>query len=119
MHKILLVDDSAFSRITLKRILGEKYQIIEAANGEDGLRQFEHERPDLVVLDLTMPGMNGLEVLEKIKQLDPLARIVIGTADIQDYNRQKATELGAVGFISKPFQSETLLIMVEQALQSE
>ena len=115
MTKILLVDDSGFSRRMIKNTLGEGYSYIEAASGEAGLDLFIDSNPDLVILDLTMPGMNGLEVLERIKEIDPSARVIIGSADIQEYNRLRALELGALGFVNKPFQ-DSLVTLVRTVL---
>jgi len=116
MKKLLLIDDSAFSRKTVKRFLEQDYLVLEADGGKEGLRVFAEEKPDIIILDLTMPEMNGLEVLERLKAMDKSVRVIIGTADIQDYNRQKASELGALGFVNKPLQKETLLPLIEQAL---
>lgn len=116
MSKILLVDDSTFTRNTIKRALGETYTYCEASDGASGLKVFAQEKPDLVILDLTMPDMNGLEVLEKLKQLDPRARVVINSADIQEYNKQKAVLLGALGFLNKPVQKDMICEMISQIL---
>ncbi len=115
--KILLIDDSALSRNLIKRALGDQHAFAEANDGMRGLELYFLERPDVVILDLTMPGMNGLDVLAQIKQMDPRARIVIGTADIQDLTRQKAVELGATGFLTKPFTPENVREAVERASQ--
>jgi two-component system chemotaxis response regulator CheY len=106
--KILLIDDSTLSRNILKRSLDGDYLFLEAGDGMRGLELYMVERPDLVFLDLTMPGMNGLEILKQLRQLDPEARIIIGTADIQEFTRQRASELGAAGFITKPFTPDVI-----------
>jgi len=82
------------------------------------LKVFDEEKPDLVILDLTMPGMDGLEVLEEMRKRDSQARVIIGSADIQEYNRLKAAELGAIDFINKPFQADLLTQAVKKALVS-
>ena len=104
--KILLIDDSSLSRTVLKRALGNHNQFVEAEEGMRGLELYFLEHPDVVFLDLTMPGMNGLEVLAQIKQLDPHARVIVGTADIQTMTHQEALALGADGVITKPFTAE-------------
>jgi two-component system chemotaxis response regulator CheY len=116
--KILLIDDSALSRNMLKRALGNEYIYIEAADGMSGLESYFLEKPDLVILDLTMPGINGLDVLAKLREMDPHARILIGTADIQDISRKQAEDLGAMGFIVKPFNSEAIQDIVKRALET-
>lgn len=115
--KILLIDDSALSRNMLKRSLGDQYDFLEAQDGIQGLETYFLEKPDLVILDLTMPGINGLDLLAQLKQMDPSARIIIGTADIQEYSRNLAEDLGAVGFITKPFVDENVRNAVTQALE--
>jgi len=118
--KIMVVDDSALSRRTLRRILeGAGYHVVEAADGMTALEQYFLERPDLVFLDLVMSGMYGLEVLEKLRELDPAARVVVASADIQSSTRQMVNEAGARSFINKPFSAENVLGAVETALGGE
>jgi two-component system, chemotaxis family, chemotaxis protein CheY len=115
--KILLVDDSALSRNILKRLLGEEHQYINAEDGMRGLELYFLEHPDIVFLDLTMPGVNGLEVLEKMRKMDPEARIIIATADIQNLTRQKASQLGADAFVTKPFTPEGLQGAIKEVMK--
>ncbi len=114
--KILIIDDSSLSRNMLKRSLGDQYTFIEAQDGMQGLELYFLEKPGLVILDLTMPGMNGMDILSQLKKMDPSARVVIGTADIQEFSRKQAESLGAVGFINKPFTVESVRKEIEQAL---
>lgn len=116
--KILLIDDSALSRSIVKRALGNEYSYIEAVDGMSGLELYFLEKPDLVFLDLTMPGLNGIEVLARLRELDPSVRVVIGTADIQDLSRHQAEELGALEFIVKPFNPESVKAVVQKILQA-
>jgi two-component system chemotaxis response regulator CheY len=117
--KILLIDDSALSRSIIKRALGNNFQYLEASDGMSGLESYFLDKPDLVILDLTMPGINGLEVLSKLREMDPQARIVIGTADIQEFSRHQAEDLGAIGFIVKPFTTENIQDVVGKALHPD
>ncbi len=117
MAKILIIDDSAFSRNSIKKILGSGYVYVEASSGEQGLEIYPQAQPDLVILDLTMPGMGGLETLERMRKLAPGARVIIGSADIQTFNRNRTQELGALGFINKPFDKDLFRTMVERGLQ--
>ena len=115
--KILIVDDSALSRRTLRRILETAgYQVVEADDGMTGLEVYFLEKPDLVLLDLVMKGMYGLDVLAKLREMDPKALIVVASADIQSSTRKLADEAGALGFITKPFLSEDVIAAVEAAL---
>jgi two-component system, chemotaxis family, chemotaxis protein CheY len=112
--KILLIDDSSLSRRLLKRSLGPEYSFIEAENGMRGLELYYLEKPDIVFLDLNMPNMNGMEVLEQLRQIDPDAQIVIGSADVQDYTREQAMNNGAVAYINKPFVAEEVQGIIQQ-----
>ena len=116
--KILIVDDSALSRKTLTRILEAEGHVVLEAN--DGIAAIEHyfiERPDLVLLDLVMTGMYGLDVLAKLRELDPTVRVVIASADIQSSTREMADEAGAVGFVNKPFTQAEVAAAVRSALE--
>ncbi len=120
MARILLVDDSNLSRRMLRRILEPAgYQIVEAADGLSALERYCLERPDLVLLDLTMNGMHGLDVLEKLRELDKNALVVIATADIQRSTRGLANASGARGFVTKPFTAEEVLQAVDSLLAGE
>jgi two-component system chemotaxis response regulator CheY len=115
--KILVVDDSGFARRTLRQILeGGGHNVEEAANGHDALERYFLKRPDLVLLDIVMEGMNGLEVLARLRELDPDARVIIASADVQSSTRDEAQEAGAIGFINKPFERERVLETVSNVL---
>ncbi|HEX5873269.1 MAG TPA: response regulator [Pyrinomonadaceae bacterium] len=115
--KILIVDDSALSRRTLRRIVESAgYEVVEADDGMAALEIFFLEKPRLVLLDLVMKGMYGLDVLLKLREMDPQVRVVVASADIQSSTRQMADEAGALGFINKPFVSEQVIAAIESAL---
>ena len=83
--KIMVVDDSAMSRRSLKRVLeSADYSVVEAADGIAALESYFLERPDLVLLDMLMKGMYGLDVLSKLREMDSNVRVVVVTADIQN-----------------------------------
>lgn len=109
-YKILVVDDSAMSRRSLKRMLETGgYGVVEAEDGISALETYHLERPDLVMLDMLMRGMYGLEVLTKLREMDTNARVVIVTADIQNSTKEMAMQAGALAFVNKPFAIETVL----------
>ena len=113
-QKILIVDDSALSRRTLRRILESAgYEVVEADDGMAALELYFLEKPSLVLLDLVMKGMYGLDVLVKLREMDPNALVVVASADIQSSTRQMVDEAGALAFINKPFISEQVLATVE------
>ena len=115
--KVLIVDDSALSRRTLRRILETaNYDVVEAEDGMTALEVYFLEKPGLVLLDLVMKGMYGLDVLVKLREMDPGALVVIASADIQSSTRKMVDEAGAFAFINKPFVSEQVLTAVEAAL---
>ncbi|HXS02283.1 MAG TPA: response regulator [Pyrinomonadaceae bacterium] len=116
--KILIVDDSSLSRRTLRRILETaEYEIVEADDGMVALETYFLEKPSLVLLDLVMKGMYGLDVLVKLREMDQQARVIVASADIQSSTRRMVDEAGALGFINKPFISEQVLATVEAALK--
>lgn len=116
-QKILIVDDSALSRRTLRRILESAgYEVVEADDGMTALELYFLEKPSLVLLDLVMKGMYGLDVLVKLREMDPKALVVVASADIQSSTRKMVDEAGALAFINKPFVSEQVIAAVEAAL---
>ena len=116
-QKILIVDDSALSRRTLRRILESAgYEVVEAEDGMTALELYFLEKPSLVLLDLVMKGMYGLDVLVKLREMDPKALVVVASADIQSSTRKMVDEAGALAFINKPFVSEPVIAAVEAAL---
>ncbi|HEY9703717.1 MAG TPA: response regulator [Allocoleopsis sp.] len=118
MAKILLIDDSSLSRRILRSILQlEHHQIIEAPDGISGIESYLLEKPDLVMLDLVMTGMQGLEVLENLKQLDPSVQVIVATADLQHWTKKIVEEAGAKGFVNKPFVAHIIMDAVNSVLQ--
>src|SRR5215210_6540890 len=120
MAKILVVDDSSLSRRILRRILEPLgHKIIEAEDGDSALELYFIEKPDLVLLDLVMKGMYGLDVLAKLREMDAGARVIVASADIQTSTRTLVEEAGATGFINKPFSTENVLGAVNSVLGGE
>jgi len=116
--KILVVDDSGLSRRTLRRILeSEGLTVIDAQDGITALELYFLEKPDAVFLDLTMQGMGGLDVLTKLMEMDPQARVIIASADIQTSTHQLVKESGAKAFINKPFVNEIVVATVRAVLE--
>jgi two-component system chemotaxis response regulator CheY len=101
----------------VRRILEEGgYNVIEADEGVAALESYFLEKPDLVLLDLVMKGMYGLDVLTKLRELDPCARVGVASADIQSSTRTLVEDAGARFFINKPFVPEQVLSAVKKAL---
>lgn len=118
MPKILVVDDAAFMRMNLKNILTNEGfgEVVEAENGEMAVQKYKNEQPDLVTLDITMPEMDGIEALEKIKEDDPDATVIMCSAMGQQSMVIKAIELGAKDFIVKPFDKGKIKEAVSKVL---
>ena len=115
-RKVLLVDDSGLARRSTRRILeGAGYEVVEAEDGISAIERYFVEKPDVVMLDLVMKGMYGLDVLSKLRELDPNARVVVVSADVQTSSRDMVQAAGATGFLNKPAMPEDLLAMVERA----
>jgi two-component system, chemotaxis family, chemotaxis protein CheY len=118
MAKILIVDDSALSRRRLRGILeSAEHTVIEAEEGMIAIEKYFLERPDVVLLDLIMRGMFGIEVLKKLRQMDPQVKVVVATADIQTSTQTIVLEEGAMSFVTKPFVPEQILMAVNSALE--
>ncbi len=101
--KVLLVDDSALARRSSRRVVEDAgYTVVEAEDGLSALERFALEKPDVVLLDLVMKGMYGLDVLQKLREMDPLVRVIVVSADVQTSSHDLVRAAGAVGFINKP-----------------
>jgi two-component system chemotaxis response regulator CheY len=117
--KILLVDDSGLARRSERQMLESAgYEVVEAEDGLTGLERYFLEKPDIVLLDLVMKGMMGLDVLQKLLEMDPNVRAIVVSADIQDSSREMALAGGAAGFLNKPVDKTALLKAVAGALQA-
>ena len=118
MTKVLLVDDSGLARRSTRRVLEEAgYTVVEAEDGLSALERFAVDRPDVVLLDLVMKGMYGLDVLARLRELDPAARVVVVSADVQTSSRDLVQAAGAAGFINKPASPGQVVEMVEQVMK--
>jgi two-component system chemotaxis response regulator CheY len=117
MARILVVDDSNLSRKTSRRILeAGGHSVVDVPDGLSALERYALDPPDLVLLDVTMTDMNGLEVLQQLRLIDPAARVVMATADVQSSTRELALQGGAAGFVTKPLNQEAVLTAVANAL---
>ena len=117
MAKILLVDDSNLSRRILRRMLEpDGHAILEASDGMAAIERYFLDQPELVLLDLTMHGMHGLDVLNKLREIDPRARVIVASADIQSSTRALVQAGGGAAFVSKPFVEEQVRSVVKTVL---
>ncbi len=117
MPKVMVVDDSLFMRKRLVKLLNENgYETVTAYDGIDAVRVYGEARPDVVLLDITMPRKDGLEALAEIRQLDPLAKVIMLTALDQPVLASKAVLAGAKDFLTKPVRSGMLLLVLKKVL---
>ena len=116
--KILLVDDAAFMRMLIKDALTKNgyTNILEAADGAIACDVYAAEKPDLVIMDITMPNKTGIEALKDIKGMDPMAKVVMCSAMGQEAMVVEAIKLGALDFIVKPFKPDRILQTVKKVL---
>jgi two-component system chemotaxis response regulator CheY len=115
--KVLVVDDSLMSRRIVRGYLeSEGHEVTEAKDGLEALELYSVKKPDLVLLDMVMVGMYGIQVLEKLRQIDAKARVIVTTADIQNSTRELAVQAGSSGFVTKPIKKDELLGLVNSVL---
>jgi two-component system chemotaxis response regulator CheY len=115
MSTVMIVDDSKTSRSMLRNILVEHgYEVIaEAENGQEGYEKYCELKPDFVTLDITMPVMDGIETLVKIKEYDANAKVIMVTAAGQKGKMLDAIKLGAAEFVTKPFETNQIISIME------
>lgn len=118
-QKILLVDDSAFMRTIIKNTLTDSgySDFLEAEDGRKAIELYESGKPDLVILDLIMPNMDGVETLKKIRHIDEKAKVLVLTAIGQDQMQKECKKYGAAGYLIKPFEDKELTITVNNTLR--
>lgn len=116
--KILLVDDAAFMRMTIKNCLSKAGydNLLEAADGQEAVNVYNTEKPDLVIMDITMPNKDGIQALKEIKASDPESKIVMCSAMGQESMVVDAIRFGAMDFIVKPFKPDRILQTVQKIL---
>ena len=119
MKRILIIDDDDQLRRSFKKLLSEEgYSVEEAPSGEAGLKLIHANAPDIVVLDMRLPGMTGFEVFKSIHAMDPKLPVIIMTAYGTTETAIEATKMGAFDYILKPFDIPDMLVTIDQALES-
>jgi two-component system, chemotaxis family, chemotaxis protein CheY len=117
MAKILIVDDAEFLRMRIsKMLIGDGYEVVEAENGAIAVEKYKEVKPDVVLMDITMPEMDGLTALKQIRAFDPKARVVMLTALGQESVVLEAIKSGARDFVVKPFERERVLSAITKLL---
>lgn len=116
-RRALVVDDTAIMRVIVSRILREAhFDVVEAANGAEAIQAFFREKPDIVLMDLNMDGIDGTAAIRGILQINAAARIVVCSATSDAHIVMNILKLGAKGYVTKPFTPEKLLGAIESAL---
>jgi two-component system chemotaxis response regulator CheY len=117
MAKIMIVDDAEFLRMRISKMLvGDGYEVMEAENGAKAVELYKASQPDLVLMDITMPEMDGLTALKHIRQFDPKAKVVMLTALGQESVVLEAIKSGAKDFVVKPFERERVMAAIAKLL---
>lgn len=116
MANLLVVDDAAFMRMTIKKMVTPHGHTVvaEAENGVEAVRKYMECKPDVVLLDITMPQMDGLNALKRIREQDPNAKVVMCSAMGQQAMVAQAIQNGAKDFVVKPFQEERLVAAIDR-----
>jgi two-component system chemotaxis response regulator CheY len=117
MAKVLVVDDAAFMRVRAAKVLMDNgHEVQQAENGVEAVRMYAEWRPDAVLMDITMPEMDGLEALKEIRKIDPAAKVAMVTAMGQQAIVMEALKAGAKDFVLKPFQPDRVLGALQKLL---
>lgn len=116
--KVLIVDDAPDTLEIIQKLLSyEGYEIILASTGEEGVKRVEEERPEVVLMDINLPGIDGTEALRRIRRINPIQSVIMLTAFATVENAILALKEGATDFIKKPFENEHLIHIVNQSLE--
>jgi len=116
MKKILIVDDEASVQESLRTVLKEDYELLPAMNGTQAIEAFHNQNPHLVLLDITMPSLNGLDVLRKIRESDVSTPLIMLTATNMVKTAVEAMKMGATDYLTKPFDIEELKLVIQKAV---
>jgi two-component system, chemotaxis family, chemotaxis protein CheY len=117
MAKILIVDDAEFLRVRIsKMLIADGFEVSEAENGLKAIEAYKANQPDMVLMDITMPEMDGLSALKELRKIDPAAKVIMLTALGQESVVLEAVKSGARDFIVKPFERDRVLSAINKIL---
>ncbi len=115
--KVLIVDDAPDTLDIIQKLLSyEGYDVILAPTGEEGVKKVAEEKPEVVLMDINLPGIDGTEALRRIRRMNPIQSVIMLTAFATVENAIRALKEGATDFIKKPFENEHLIHIVNQSL---
>ena len=114
----VMVDDALFMRMTIKKMLEAHGHTVvgEAGNGVEAVKRYAEIKPDIVMLDITMPDMDGVSALKRIKEIDAQARVIMCSAMGQQAMVAQAIQYGAKDFVVKPFEESRILAAIDRVL---
>lgn len=115
-RKILVVDDEIGVRASLRMIFQDDYEILQAGNGEEALRILQETRPDVIILDIVMPNINGIAFLNEIQRIDRQLPVIVVSAIKDTAMGQEALKFGAFSYLTKPFDVTQLQQLVQSAV---
>lgn len=118
--KILIIDDASFMRTLLRDIIkgnGLATEVIEAADGVEGVKAFQAQKPDLITLDVNMPRADGIQALRAIMKINPIAKVIMVTSVEQKQIVQDAMKIGARDYIVKPFDRSNVGLVINKVLR--
>ena len=117
MTTILSIEDSDFERKVIEEMMEDKsYDLLQAKNGQEGVDKYKEEDPDLVLLDLRLPDIDGLDVFEELKEYDSSVKAVIVSIVREDETIEEAKDLGAKEYVEKPIDEDELMETIEEVL---
>ena len=119
MRSVLIVDDEIAVRECIKMILKNDYEVFLAKNAEEAFCQIKEHSPDVILLDIILPDLDGLKVLERIKQNDPSVIVVMVTATTTVKTALEAKKLGAYGYVTKPFDIDELRLIITRSFSAK
>lgn len=118
MAKILIVDDAAYIRFKVAKMLrANGHEVVEAQNGKEALEKYAQEKPDMVLMDITMPEMDGITAVKELKKTDPAVKIAMLSAMGQQQTVIEAIKAGAKEFILKPVEPDQILSAVSKLIK--
>jgi DNA-binding NtrC family response regulator len=119
MRSVLIVDDEIGARESLKMILKNDYEVFLAKNAEEAFSKIKEHSPDVILLDIILPDLDGLKVLERIKQNDPDMVVIMITATKTVNTAVEAMKLGAYDYVTKPFDIDELRLIITRSLSAK
>jgi len=118
MRRVLIVDDEFGVRESLRLLLKNDYEVFLANDAEEAFSQIREHAPEVILLDITLPDLDGFKALERIKQNDPNIIVIVITGTMTTETALKAKELGAYGHVAKPFDIEELRLIISGSISA-